>query len=435
MRGFSSSGGFLHRRAAPGVDLFLLPDRRFRTVSIRLNFLQPLAEDAAAALALSGAVLGQGSAHLPSRLALQRELDGLCGTDLEMDTARLGEIHLMEADLALPSERATGEAGLLKKAVSLLAQCLAEPRRQGQGFPKTVLSQERRGLKDVIASARNHRPSWASLSCLRAVCAREPYRIGRLGSPEALDRLTPEGLLSFWRRAASRLPVLAYAVGDFDPSRMADLLAGAVLPLRKGLPAPLPSTGFRRAAPTRPARRVERASVEQARLCLGFRTNTAWSAAGFSDLVMANMLLGGGSHAKLFREVREKRSLAYDASSSLEKTKGLMLVSAGVSPQQADRAEALILEQIRNVQAGRFSSREWRDSLRTLTNRIRTLGDSPSRLVSLHLEGFLNGSPRTPAEVLREARSVTPESAAAAARRWAHAGTFLLTSRGRRRKS
>ena len=432
MRGFSPSGGFLHRRAAPGVDLLLLPDRRFRTVSVRVHLLQPLAERAASGLALAGAVLGQGSARHPSRLALQRELDALYGADLDLETSRVGEVHLMEADLTLPSERAAGEEGLLARAMALLSQTLAEPRTEDGGFPAALLRQERRNLKDVLAAARNHRPSWASLSCLRAVCAREPYRIGRLGSSAALDRLSPGGLMAFWRRAAARLPVLAYAVGDFDPSRMADLLAGALLPLRKGRPDPMPDTGFRRADPKRPLRRVERASVEQARLCLGLRTNTAWGEEGFAALVMANMLLGGGSHAKLFREVREKRSLAYDVSSSLERTKGLMLVSAGVSPAEAARAEALILDQVRDVQAGRFSASEWQDSLRTLVNRIRTLADSPSRLVSLHLEGWLHGRPKSPDEVLREARRVSPEGAAAAARRWAHAGTFLLTARSRR---
>ena len=432
MRGFSPSGGFLHRRAAPGVDLFLRPDRRFHTVSVRVHFLQPLAEAPASALALSGAVLRQGTARHPSRLSLQRVLDGLCGADLETDASRLGEVHLLEADLVVPSERAAAEPGLLAKAVALLAETLAEPRLEGPGsFPAALVKQERRNLKDAIAAARNHRPTWASLSCLRVVCAREPYRLGRLGTPAALDRQTPEGLLGFWRRTAARRPVLAYAVGDFDPVRMADLLAGVLLPLRSGRAEPLPRTGFRRDRPERPGRTVERVALEQARLCLGFRTNTAWGEKGFSALVMANMLLGGGSHAKLFREVREKRSLAYDVSSSLEKTKGLLLVSAGVSPAQAERAEALILDQVAAVQKNLISKAEWRDSLRTLVNRVRTLEDSPSRLIALHLEGWLNGTPRSPAEVLGEARTVTPEQAAAAARRWALAGTFLLTSKAR----
>ena len=47
------------------------------------------------------------------------------------------------------------------------------------------------------------------------------------------------------------------------------------------------------------------------------------------------------------------------------------------------------------------------------------------------LEGWLNGAPRSPAGVLREARAVTPDQAAEAARRWAPAGTYLLTVKGK----
>lgn len=428
-RGFSPSGDFLHRRLAPGLDLFLHPTPRFKTVLVRAYLLQPLAEEPAAALSLAAAVLKQGSADHPDRMLLYGALDGLYGADLDLDTLRIGEAHLLEADLTLPAERFSGERGVIGKGLSILAGVLGKPLEEGKGFPRAAFRQERGNLKDAIAAVLNHKPAYATLQCLRLVCRSEPYRIGRYGTPAALDRLRPEGLLASWRDAAARFPVAVYAAGAFEAEAMAGRIADALLPLRRGRPLPRPGGGFRRDAPARPLLRTERAPVTQARLCLAYRANTAWGKPGFGALALAQTVLGGGSHAKLFQEVREKASLAYDAYASLERTKGLLLIGAGVEPSRRDRAEAIILAQVAAVQAGRISRQEWRDSRVTLINRLRCAGDSPGRLVAMHLEGWVNGRPIGVRRALEEIRAVTPDQAAAAARRWAHAATYCLTDR------
>lgn len=426
MRGAAPSGDFLHRRSAPGVDLFLLPTRRFHTVTVRACLLQPLAEEPAAAMALTGAVLKQGTARHPRRPDLYGALDALHGAELEVDTLRIGEAHLLEAELTMPADRRTGNPRGLAEGLRLLGEVLAEPLREGRGLPPGRVRAERANLLDAIASLRDHRPTWAMIRCLRAVCASEPYRFGRCGSARALGAATPEGLWRFWARARSRLPMVLHAVGDFDPSALCGMAEEALLPMRSGKPMALPGGGFRRDSPARPLRRVERVRVAQARLCLAFRTNTAWHDAGFPALVLANAVLGGGSHGKLFHELRERHSLAYDASSSLERTKGLLLVSAGTAPAQARRAEDILLAQVAAVQAGRIGRDEWRDAHRTLVNRLRTMSDSPGRLIALHLEGWIHGAVRPAAEVLRAARAVRPGQAAEAARRWSHAATMVL---------
>jgi len=75
---------------------------------------------------------------------------------------------------------------------------------------------------------------------------------------------------------------------------------------------------------------IERVSVNQGKLCLGFRTNTPPGSKDYYKLLVYNSILGGGLHSKLFQNVREKAGLAYYAFSRLEKFKGLMVVSCGI---------------------------------------------------------------------------------------------------------
>jgi len=87
---------------------------------------------------------------------------------------------------------------------------------------------------------------------------------------------------------------------------------------------------------------IERVSVNQGKLCLGFRTNTPPGSKDYYKLLVYNSILGGGLHSKLFQNVREKAGLAYYAFSRLEKFKGLMVVSCGIEIKNKDKALEII---------------------------------------------------------------------------------------------
>jgi predicted Zn-dependent peptidase len=68
-------------------------------------------------------------------------------------------------------------------------------------------------------------------------------------------------------------------------------------------------------------------------------------------LQVLNSLLGRGMSSRLFKEVRERRGLAYSVSSSVGRHKdtGVFAVSAGVSPEKLDEAVTVILGELAKV--------------------------------------------------------------------------------------
>ena len=104
-------------------------------------------------------------------------------------------------------------------------------------------------------------------------------------------------------------------------------------------------------------------NVTQGKLCLGCRTNTAPDSDDYPALIVYNGILGGGIHSKLFRNVREKASLAYYAYSMLEKFKGLMVISCGIDISNKQKALEIIEEQLADMaratyRTGNGSSRQ-----------------------------------------------------------------------------
>jgi len=72
-------------------------------------------------------------------------------------------------------------------------------------------------------------------------------------------------------------------------------------------------------------------------------------------LVLANLILGGGTDSKLFKEVREKNSLCYTIHSSTNKLDNLMIIRAGIDKNNYDKTVELIEKNIKDIQKGKFT--------------------------------------------------------------------------------
>jgi predicted Zn-dependent peptidase len=88
------------------------------------------------------------------------------------------------------------------------------------------------------------------------------------------------------------------------------------------------------------------------------QTNMALSMPGLARedpdryiLMILNAVLGRGMSSRLFKEVRERRGLAYSVGSSVSRHSdtGTLSVSAGVSPEKALEAATVILEELEKL--------------------------------------------------------------------------------------
>src|SRR5690606_27038652 len=132
-------------------------------------------------------------------------------------------------------------------------------------------------------------------------------------------------------------------------------------------------------------------------------------------LMVANGVLGVYPHSKLFLNVREKASLAYYVGSSLEGTKGLITITAGIAPQAYQQAVDIIREQVAAMQAGSITDDELERTKIGLISGIRSMVDDPGSLIDRNLIGIVNQELRTPQTVMDSIAAVTKEQVQQAA--------------------
>lgn len=418
---------------AEGVNLYIQPTRKFKTTVIYVYFHLPLAPDTVTSNALLPMVLARGSADYPTTAALSRHLDELYGASFGIDVSKRGEVHSIVFRMEVPSEQhIPGASGLLQQALETLAGIITRPALEGDGFKADYFRQEADNLKQTIEGLINNKTRYAMVRCNEAMCKGEPFALYRLGRVEDLPTITPQSLRQHHQRLLSSAPVDVFVIGDLECEPARDLVQRTlVLPAAGPEGRTMPVTNVKRES-GRPTQQVEdHLDVNQGVLVIGMRTGvTIRDEADYFPMLVANGVLGGFPHSKLFQNVREKHSLAYVAYSAVETLKGAGYMYAGIEFENRQKCQEIMLEQLKELQEGKIGDDEFETTVITLINDVLGAADNPGAMADLAVDRVFSGRDLSIEDRVAAYKAVTKEQVAAVARKFSLDTVYFLNKGG-----
>ena len=294
-------------------------------------------------------------------------------------------------------------------------------------FCAAYVEGERGNLIDRIAALKNDPRSWAPRRLNELMCENEDYGKSALGTIEQAERITPETLYAAYRRALSEAQVELFYCGTMMPDEVeAHFMATPLAQPRKGtLYQPHTVVQARPAGDVREV--VEDAEVTQGKLSLGFRTGGASLTGGEPAAYwMFQTIYGGSTSAKLFLNVREKKSLCYYASAQFVASKGLMIVGSGIENRNFEVARDEILHQLDLCRKGEITDAELESARKTLVNGWRTMLDDPLTLERYWMGQAAAGTLVSPEKRIEQVADITREQVIAAAQSTALDTVFFM---------
>ena len=217
-------------------------------------------------------------------------------------------------------DRYANNERLFDSCSDLLMCMLEKPLIDDSGFKKSLFRQERDNLIAFIRSRINDKINFSLTRCIEEMCEGEPYAIPDDGTEEGALLLDPKISMDIYKEMISTYPAYVYFSGDIDDKSIKRFIDNFLSGRRSSIKR-IDSTNIKKSI-TSVKKINEKMDVNQGKLCMGFRTNIEPSSQDYYSLVVYNAILGGSTHSKLFRNVREKESLAYYAQSVLENIKG-----------------------------------------------------------------------------------------------------------------
>lgn len=167
------------------------------------------------------------------------------------------------------------------------------------------------------------------------------------GTIDTVRRISREDLLGYWRRMYQPRNLLVACVGAFEPEHMLQEITRLVGKAKGSAP----SRFLRAPRAGRHAQvRVWQKPTEQTHLCVGTYAVPRTHPERFA-LELLHVLLGANMSSRLFREVRERRGLAYEIGTSIKRLEdtGAFVVSAGCDAGKVAETVGTIFRELARI--------------------------------------------------------------------------------------
>jgi len=215
----------------------------------------------------------------------------------------LGARRAAESDVELGSITLTATAETFAPSLEVLLECLAEP-----AFDSLEVERERASLLKEIGAREDRLMMRAFDLAQEAYFGEHPYHAPPLGYAGSVAGLTRESVVEYHRRHFVPSDLVVSVAGEFDAERTLDAIDATFAGLEAAAERP---PGLESAAPPAPAERTEKR-----------RSQATWMVAAFpappqgspdeAPFAVLRAVLGGSMGSRLFHELRDKRSLAYE---------------------------------------------------------------------------------------------------------------------------
>ena len=415
---------FEQHELSKGVRLHLCETDKFKSLTCKAFIQQDLKARDATSTALLPLLLRRGSQKFPSTLHIARELEDLYAAELGSDILKVGERQILEFyfQMVEPSLLPHGQKQL-ERGLRAFWEIFTEPQGPGHRFLDSYFDQEEDTLQQDLKGLINDKRSYALARFVSLMCADEAYGIYKYGALEDLPGLENEAVFGHYQRLLWQHPVDIFCVGP-HLGDVAELFASLV-PAR---PHDMELAKAKKVEVTETRSFTETMDVNQAILVLGYRTNCSYLDDDYYALLVGNGILGGFAHSKLFVNVREKESLAYSVGSSMEGSKGLLTIIAGISTDEQEQALKIIKEQVLALQNGEISAEELEQTKRGLISAMTSINDNPEGIIDRNLIGLVEGELRTVDQVVEAIEKVEYEDCVRVMEKIQLDTTYLLSA-------
>jgi predicted Zn-dependent peptidase len=230
----------------------------------------------------------------------------------------------------------------LELALDVLADMLMHPL-----LDPVEIDRERTVVQQEIRRNRDQPGIWVSELLNQAMFGDQPMGWSTAGDEDTVASLQRQDFLDYLDAWYVPANLVVSVAGNVSPSE--------VLALARRHFDDRPAKTFPSFVPVDsrlPAQRVaaEARSIAQANLAIGFLAFPRKDPDRY-PLMVFNNLLGRGMSSRLFKEVRERRGLAYSVGSSVSRfvDTGVLGISAGVSPENLREAAIVIGEELHKL--------------------------------------------------------------------------------------
>ena len=350
-----------------GVDLHFITSKKFKTNRIKIRFSAPMSMDTIAGRVLAANMLETANEIYPTSQIFRERLANLYGANFSTRLSRRGLTHYVDLDISFISDTFLSRKNTLTgEILDFLKDSLLKPLVDGKSFNQVIFEVEKKNvLNDLRAEIEDHF-YYAHQKLNKLFYTKPEMQIPSFATLDLVKKETSESSFAIFQKMLQNDKIDISFIGEFNEIEVCEHLKSFALQPRQLILQPQYHQEFSSIL----KEGLERNDAHQSIIELGYHFSIQYGDKYHIPLIVLNGLLGGFAHSKLFVNVREKESLAYTISSTIDIFSGMMRIYAGIDKKNRTKTVSLIYRQIGDLKKGRFTDEDLNQTKKMLRNTI-----------------------------------------------------------------
>lgn len=366
-------------------NLHLIKTKKFKTVTVQINFKNKLSKEEITYRNLLISVLCEASKKYPSKRELTIATEDLYELSYQATNYISGKYNVICFDITFLNDEYT-EEGNLASAIDFLCEIIFNPlletTHSSTKFSKKIFDLAYKSLEENIKVVKENPMLYSKMRVLEEMAPNTIHSYRSCGTLEDLKKITPAKLYEYYQEMLKKDILDIFVIGNISEAKVRKIIGEKIKirTIKKKSESHFVAMKRRLFKKTI----VEKKNISQSQLALGFKMDKTTLFEKRYVLSVLSYIFGGGPDSKLFKDVREKNSLCYSISSvGLPLNNGL-IVTSGIDASNFKKVVSLVKKNLKSIEKGMFSKEDIMKAKVTYVNSIKELEDNPQNILSMY---------------------------------------------------
>lgn len=378
---------------------------KFKTNEIGVFLTLPLDKKTITKNALIPQILRRGTNNYKTQYDIGKKLEEMYGAYFNYGIDKVGDNVVLKFYIASLCDEYANEY-ISQETMNLIFDIIFNPAIENNGFKKEYVDQEKENLKKIIEARKDDKSNYSYTRCIEEMFKDEPYGTYKFGSLEELKEIDEKNLYKYYTEMISNCKIDIVITGnEANKIKIPELKNIPNINDRINEHNVINKNTYSLKFRNEPKIVNEKLDVTQGKLDIGLYCNIKNKYVA----TMYNMVLGGGANSKLFKNVREKASLAYTVASRYLKQKDAIIIRAGIELANYDKTIKIIKEQLQDMEKGNISDDEFKSAKQLILSSIKLIPESQEDIIWFAFIQEITDERLTVEEYYKKIEDVTKE--------------------------
>lgn len=363
--------------------LHLIKTDKFKSITVKVSFHRVIKKNEITIRNILSDMFMQSSKKYNSKRELTIKAQDLYAAGLRTTNSRLGNYINTDFYLTVLNDKYT-EDGNFASSLEFLSEIMFNPDVENGKFNEEKLDIVKSTCRSALNSIKEDASNYSLIRMAEAFGEGEPISYRMMGYLEDLDDITGTSLYEFYLDMIKNDFVDIFVIGDISIKETTDLIKKYFkFDILKKLKMPFMVEEKK----PRRSKLVFNEEIDntQSKLAIGCRINGLSEYERNYSLTLFNVIFGGCSDSKLFKEVREENSLCYTIYSITNKLDNVLLIRAGIDKENYKKTVSLIEKNLKDMCNGKFDETDILMAKEYYNTALEEIEDSQSKIINNYL--------------------------------------------------